>query len=85
MLDVPYADLVRDPATTARRVLAHCGLDVEEACLRPERNTAPVATRSSPQVRESIHTRGLGQWRHYAEQLEPLRSALVSDPSAVCD
>jgi tetratricopeptide (TPR) repeat protein len=85
MLDVPYADLVRDPATTARRVLAHCGLDVEEACLRPERNTAPVATRSSPQVRESIHTRGLGQWRHYAEQLEPLRSALVSDSSAVCD
>jgi tetratricopeptide (TPR) repeat protein len=76
MLDVGYADLVRDPATTARRVLAHCGLEVEEACLRPERNTAPVATRSSPQVRESIHTRGLGQWRHYAAQLEPLRLSI---------
>jgi len=76
MLDVAYADLVQDPATTARRVLAHCGLEVEDACLRPERNTAPVATRSSPQVRESIHTRGLGQWRYYAAQLEPLRLSL---------
>ena len=76
MLDVSYADLVQDPAATARRVLAHCGLEVEEACLRPERNAAPVATRSSPQVRESIHTRGLGQWRHYAKQLEPLRQSL---------
>lgn len=81
MLDVSYADLVQDPATTARRVLAHCGLEVEEACLRPERNTTPVATRSSPQVRESIHTRGLGQWRHYAAQLEPLRLALGEESS----
>jgi hypothetical protein len=78
MLDVSYADLVRDPETGIRRVLAHCGLEVEEACLRPERNAAAVATRSSPQVRESIHTRGLGQWLHYERQLEPLRKALAA-------
>jgi hypothetical protein len=78
MLDVPYASLVQDPETTLRCVLAHCGLDVEDACLRPEHNTAPVATPSSTQVRESIHTRGLGQWRHYASQLEPLRAALMT-------
>lgn len=77
MLDVSYADLVRDPATTVSRVLTNCGLEVEEACLRPERNAAPVATPSSAQVRESIHTRGLDQWRHYATQLEPLRLALA--------
>lgn len=78
MLDVPYADLVRDPAASVNRVLAHCGLEVEDACLRPERNAAPVATPSSAQVRESIHTRGLDQWRHYAAQLEPLRTALAA-------
>lgn len=78
MLDVPYAELVRDPASTVARVLSHCGLAVEEACLRPERNAAPVATPSSAQVRESIHTRGVGQWRHYARQLEPLRVALAA-------
>ena len=79
MLDVDFAELVRDPAATIPRVLAHCGLDAEEACLRPERNASPVATRSSPQVRESIHTRGLGQWRNYERQLEPLYKALVAD------
>lgn len=78
MLDVSYADLVQKSTQTVHRVLAHCGLEAEEACLRPERNIAPVATRSSPQVRESIHTRGLDQWRHYAEQLESLRLSLSS-------
>ncbi|UGB38150.1 tetratricopeptide repeat-containing sulfotransferase family protein [Frateuria soli] len=78
MLDVDYAELVRDSATVIPRVLAHCGLGVEEACLRPESNAAPVATRSTPQVRESIHTRGLGTWRHYDKQLAPLREALAA-------
>ena len=78
MLDVPYASLVRDPGSIVRQVLSHCGLEVEEACLRPERNEAPVATRSSAQVRESIHTKGLDRWRDYARQLEPLREALVA-------
>jgi tetratricopeptide (TPR) repeat protein len=82
MLDVPYADLVRDPATTIGRVLAYCGLAAEEACLRPERNAAPVATPSSAQVRESIHTRGLDQWRRYAGPLEPLRVALAAQATA---
>lgn len=76
MLDVPYDALVQDTETTVRRVLSHCGLVAEEACFRPERNAAPVATPSSAQVRESIHTRSLGQWRSYARQLEPLRVAL---------
>jgi len=78
MLDVPYASLVRDPEATMRRVLAHCGLEVEPACLRPELNTSPVATPSSAQVREPIHTRGLAQWRRYERQLEPLRQGLAA-------
>jgi tetratricopeptide (TPR) repeat protein len=79
MLDVPYASLVRDPESTMRRVLEHCGLQVEDACLRPELNTSPVATPSSAQVREPIHTRGLAQWRHYEKQLGPLRKALAAE------
>ncbi|TPG09840.1 sulfotransferase family protein [Rhodanobacter glycinis] len=79
MLDIPYASLVRDPEATMRQVLGHCGLEIEEACLRPELNTSPVATPSSAQVRESIHTRGIAQWRHYEKQLEPLRQALAAE------
>ncbi len=76
MLDVPYASLVSDPASTMQGVLEFCGLDVEPACLHPEKNASPVATPSSAQVREPIHSRSIGEWRNYAQQLEPLRQAL---------
>ncbi|MFK2878806.1 sulfotransferase [Rhodanobacter hydrolyticus] len=83
MLDVGYEALVQGTEATVSRVLAHCGLAVEEGCFRPERNAAPVATPSSAQVRESIHVRGLGQWRRYAQQLEPLRLALEAPQAAL--
>jgi hypothetical protein len=76
MLDVSYASLVTDPGATLERVLAYCGLAMEPDCLNPERNVAPVATPSTAQVREAIHTRSLGEWRRYEKQLEPLRRAL---------
>lgn len=76
MFDVHYADLVRQPDVVLRKVLKHCGLEEEDACLHPERNQAPVATPSSIQVREPIHARGLGTWRPYANHLEPLRQWL---------
>jgi len=76
MLDVHYETLVRAPEAELARVLGHCGLTPEAACLHPERHPGPVATPSSAQVREPIHTRGFGEWRPYARQLEPLREAL---------
>lgn len=76
MLDVHYETLVRAPEAELARVLAHCGLAPEAACLHPERHPGPVATPSSAQVREPIHTRGFGEWQPYARQLEPLRQAL---------
>lgn len=77
LLDVSYASLVQQPEAVMRMVLAYCGLELEDDCLHPERNTAPVATPSSTQVREAIHSRGLGDWQHYATQLEALRLALA--------
>jgi tetratricopeptide (TPR) repeat protein len=76
MLDVSYASLVNEPAATLGKVLAFCGLPIEEGCLHPERNPSAVATPSSVQVREPIHTRAMGEWRRYSRQLEPLRLAL---------
>jgi tetratricopeptide (TPR) repeat protein len=83
MFDVSYARLVSEPAATMRQILQHCGLQDEEACLHPERNTAPVATPSAAQVREPIHTRAIGEWRHYARQMEPLRLALEDSPHQI--
>ena len=78
VFDLPYADLVRDPAAACVRLLDFCGLPFEAACLDHTRNQASVATLSSAQVREPIHARGLGEWRRYERQLRPLREAVES-------
>lgn len=74
--EVAYADLVRETEATARALLAYCGLEWEPGCVDTRRNAAPVATLSSAQVRQPIHTRGLEEWRRYEGQLEPLRRLL---------
>ncbi len=76
LLDVSYASLVQAPEDMMRRILAFCGLEFEAACVDPTRNTGPVSTPSSAQVREPIHARGVDDWTHYQAQLEPLRRAL---------
>ncbi|MGH8233287.1 MAG: tetratricopeptide repeat-containing sulfotransferase family protein [Rhodanobacteraceae bacterium] len=76
VLDVSYADLVRDPEATLARVFAHCGLRQVSGCSDVTRNATAVNTLSSAQIREPVHTRNLGAWRRYARQLEPLRAAL---------
>lgn len=73
---IEYSALVKDPENVMRAALEHCGLELEEHCIRPELNTTPVATPSSTQVREAIHTRSMNEWQNYAEHLEPLRLAL---------
>jgi tetratricopeptide (TPR) repeat protein len=78
LMDVRYNDLVDDPEAMARRVLEYCGLPYEADTADVTRNAAPVATLSSAQVREPIHRRALGEWRRYAQQLEPLRRRIES-------
>ena len=77
ILDVDYADLVSDTEAVMRRVLLHCGLPFDAACLDTAGNAAPVSTLSSAQVREPVHRRGLDAWRRYETQLAPLRAALA--------
>lgn len=76
IFDVDYGDLVRTPEETIAAVLAYCGLRYVPGCGDMTRNRSAVNTLSSTQVREPIHARNLGAWRHYARQLEPLRMAL---------
>jgi hypothetical protein len=35
-----------------------------------------VRTASAEQVRQPIYTSGIGYWRHFEHELEPLRTAL---------
>ncbi|HVC30148.1 MAG TPA: sulfotransferase, partial [Steroidobacteraceae bacterium] len=76
VLHVHYEDVVDDLEGSVRRLLDHCGLAPESACLDFHRTARSVRTASSEQVRQPIYREGLEQWRHYERWLGPLREAL---------
>jgi hypothetical protein len=69
VLDVHYEETVTDLETQVRRILAHCGLPFEDACLRFHENRRAVRTASSEQVRQPIYTDALGYWRRFEKHL----------------
>lgn len=78
VLEVHYEQLIEDQEGQTRRILSHCGLSWDPACLRFSENAAPVATASAVQVREPLHRNALGRWRRYGADLDDLRDLLVS-------
>jgi tetratricopeptide (TPR) repeat protein len=76
VLRVQYEDVVADLEGNVRRLLAHCGLEFEPACIEFYKTERSVRTASSEQVRQPIYREALDQWRHYEPWLEPLREAL---------
>ena len=76
VLHLQYEDLVRDPEVSIRRLLDHCRLPFEAACLSFHQTRRSVRTASAEQVRQPIYTSGVGYWRHFERELQPLRQAL---------
>ena len=76
VLHVQYEQVVRDPETQIRRLLRHCGLAFEPACLAFHETRRAVRTASAEQVRQPLYSTGIGYWKNFAAQLEPLRGAL---------
>jgi len=71
-LDLDYEALVSDQEATTRRLLEHCGLEWQSACLRFHENPAPTATASAAQVRQPIYRESVDLWRNYRQELAPL-------------
>jgi tetratricopeptide (TPR) repeat protein len=69
VLDVHYEETVTDLETQVRRILEHCGLPFEEACVRFHETQRAVKTASSEQVRRPLYTDALGYWRRYEQHL----------------
>jgi tetratricopeptide (TPR) repeat protein len=76
MLEIDYEDIVADLPGEARRLVAYCGLDWDEACLAFHRTERAVRTASASQVRRPIYRSAIGRWRAYAGELGPLFDAL---------
>jgi len=80
ILEVQYEDVVDDLEAQARRIVAFCGLDWDNACLRFYETQRPVRTASATQVRRPIYRTSVNRSRVYGDLLSPLTDALSSDP-----
>ena len=76
--ELSYEQLIADQAGETRKLLAHCGLEWQEACADFHRNPTATTTASASQVRRPIYDSSVAQWRHYAAQLATLSDALAS-------
>jgi len=72
MLEVRYEDVVVDFEQQARRIVAYCGLEWDDACLTFYKTQRGVETASAAQVRKPIYRSSIGRWRAYGDLLQPL-------------
>jgi predicted O-linked N-acetylglucosamine transferase (SPINDLY family)/tetratricopeptide (TPR) repeat protein len=72
ILSVELNDWVDDFKGTLVRVLEFLKLPYDEACENFHLQERKVRTASVDQVRKPVNARGIGRWRAFAEQLEPL-------------
>jgi Flp pilus assembly protein TadD len=82
MLDVQYEEVVADLETQARRIVAYCGLEWNDACLAFHEAKRPVRTASAMQVRRPIYKSSVGRWEPYKDVLKPLLEELPQEATA---
>ena len=76
LFELDYEELVREPESVCRRLVAFCGLEWDPACLEFHRHRRAVATASNWQVRQPLYRRAVGRWRRYASCLPELVESL---------
>jgi tetratricopeptide (TPR) repeat protein len=76
ILEVRYDHVVGDLEASARAIVAHCGLEWDDACLKFHEAERPVRTASAEQVRRPIYRSSLRRWRPAAATLAPLLEGL---------
>jgi tetratricopeptide (TPR) repeat protein len=72
-IEVEYEALVADPEPQIRRLISACGLDWNDACLKPHSNTGKITTASLWQARQPIYRTSVERWRRYEPWLGELR------------
>lgn len=74
--ELAYEDLVADVEGQTRKLLDHCGLDWEPACMQFHQSTAASTTASAAQVRQAVYQTSVGRWKSYELQLSALGEQL---------
>jgi tetratricopeptide (TPR) repeat protein len=73
---IAYEDVVDDIEQQAKSLLNYCQLDWQEQCINFQQNKAPSTTASASQVRQGLYKSSKGKWRHFSQQLAPLKAQL---------
>ena len=76
IFDVRYEAVAQDFERSARAIVAHCGLDWHDDCLRFFETDRPVKTASVAQVRRPIYSSSVRRWRPDKQTLQPLFEGL---------
>jgi tetratricopeptide (TPR) repeat protein len=82
ILPMTYEDVIGDLETNARALVAHVGLEWNDACLEFHKSSRPVKTASVVQVRKPVYATSVERWRKYGDGLTPLIEALNYEPKA---
>jgi tetratricopeptide (TPR) repeat protein len=76
LIDVRYEDVVEDIERESRKILAHCSLEWNDACLSFHKTERPVPTASAVEVRQPIYRSSVNRRRRHEAFLGPLLEAL---------
>ena len=76
VLEIGYEALLDDQEGQTRRLLAHCGLAWDAACLDFHTGGGAVATPSAQQVRRPLNRDSVGRWKDYARPMAPAAAFL---------
>jgi hypothetical protein len=77
-LDISYEQTAADLEPNARALIDFLELPWEDACLEFHKQDSAVTTASVVQVRQPAHTRSVGRWRRYENELQPMQRALTA-------
>ena len=70
LIRISYEDLVSRPRPTITALLEYLGEEWDEQCLSFNQLRNSVQTASVWQVREPLHTKSVGRWKHFQGHFE---------------
>ncbi len=76
ILDISYENVVNNFETEAKKIIDHCGLQWDDACLKFYKSRRIINTASRDQVNQPIYTTSVKRWKNYEEHLEPLKKVI---------
>jgi tetratricopeptide (TPR) repeat protein len=79
IFELDYEELTANQEAVSRRLVAFCGLDWDERCLRFHETERTVNTATALQVRRPLYRSAVGRWKHYQAHLGPLLKNLGTD------